>query len=229
MKSLNKLGLACLVVTLFAVGGCGKKKESSKESTKKIASADLGENSENLLDDKDIANFAFVDDETIPMVEDKKQTAANEKKADDKLVALVDEDEFEVDEDSTLPEDEAVAPKASAFKTVYFDFNKNNIRKDQQTAVNSDIERAQEAVKQGKKVVIEGHCDQIGSATYNLALSQRRAEAVKKQMAQRGLDQNKIKTIGLGYERPVVWSDAKSRSTLIKELALNRRAEVLVD
>jgi outer membrane protein OmpA-like peptidoglycan-associated protein len=62
-----------------------------------------------------------------------------------------------------------------------------------------------------------------------LALSLRRAESVKHEMIDQGIPAEAIKTVGLGYEHPVVWSDAKTRPALIKALSPNRRAEVLVN
>lgn len=223
MDRLNKLGLVCVVLALF-VAGCGKKKET--KDNKKVASAQipvLKEETENLLEDSDISDFAFADDEAAKA--DKQAKAEEPKKEDIALVA--ENDNIEVD-DTVIPEEDDNS-SSYAFKTVHFDFNKNSIRADQKPLVNEDVEIASNAVEQGKKVVIEGHCDQVGSASYNLALSQRRAESVKEAMVNKGIDKNEIKTVGYGYERPVVWSDAKDRSTLIKELAQNRRAEIVVN
>jgi len=216
MVKLNKLGILCMVAVLFAAG-CGKKKHTGPEKgTKKMADATseipLKEETENLLDDGDVADFAFVDDE---------------KSKDGQKVAVLDEDGLEVDEDEEQSQDGHA--EAYAFKNVYFGFNKNDISQDQKQVVAQDIETAKQAVEQGKKVVVEGHCDQIGSAAYNLALSQRRAQAIKAEMANAGIPADSIKTVGYGYERPVVWSDQKDRAQLVKELAPNRRAEVITN
>jgi outer membrane protein OmpA-like peptidoglycan-associated protein len=48
-------------------------------------------------------------------------------------------------------------------------------------------------------------------------------------MAQAGLPGDKIKTVGFGFEMPLVWSDKKDRSELIQELAQNRRAEFAIN
>jgi peptidoglycan-associated lipoprotein len=219
MVKLNKLGLLCVVLALV-VAGCGKKKCSGDVCTKnkKMAKADLPvkEEAENLLDESDISDFSFVDGE---------DKAKNTKKAenDKDLVANAD---VELDTEAPATDQERAA---SAFKTVHFDFNKNVIRNDQREVVAHDAEIAKTAVEQGKKVVIEGHCDQIGSAAYNLALSQRRAEAVKEKMLELGVAAENVKTLGYGYEHPIVWSDQQNRKALINELAPNRRAEVLTN
>ena len=201
MFKLNKMAMLSLLIAL-GVAGCGKKKckDTSKAKTKKVA---LSETTTNLLDDADLSEFAFVESD-----EAAQKMAAN---SDDSL-----------DLDS--------ADDSTSFKTVHFDFNKNNIRPDQKPLVAQDVTLAEQAVKQGKKVVIEGHCDQIGSATYNLALSERRAQSVKNELLASGkVTKGDIKTVGYGFEKPLVWSDAKTRPALIKELAPNRRAELVTN
>lgn len=59
-----------------------------------------------------------------------------------------------------------------------------------------------EAVPEGD-VVIEGHCDSIGPELYNLALSQRRAEAVERALIAHGVPPERLRTVGRGVEGPV--------------------------
>jgi len=211
----NKLGLLCVVLALFATAGCGKKndKKTVKTDSKKMASATiptLEEESESFLDEDAVSDLAFVDD-------------ANTEKKDNKDTVLASADE--------LPSEFADQETASEypFKAIHFGFNENSIREDQDAVVTSDCELAQNAVEAGKQVVVQGHTCQVGSASYNLALSQRRAESVKAEMVEAGIAADSIKTVGYGYEMPLVWSEKKDRSSLIKELSPNRRAEVLVN
>jgi len=53
------------------------------------------------------------------------------------------------------------------------------------------------------KVQIEGHCDERGSAEYNIALGERRAKSARNYMIQLGIDPSKLSTISYGKERPV--------------------------
>ncbi|HLT77677.1 MAG TPA: peptidoglycan-associated lipoprotein Pal [Ferrovibrio sp.] len=53
------------------------------------------------------------------------------------------------------------------------------------------------------KVVIEGHCDERGTREYNLALGERRANAVKNYLVNQGIPANRVTTISYGKERPV--------------------------
>ena len=52
---------------------------------------------------------------------------------------------------------------------------------------------------------------------------------IKKEMVKNGVQEQSIKTVGYGNEMPLVWSDKADRKELIKDLAPNRRAEVLVN
>jgi len=72
----------------------------------------------------------------------------------------------------------------------------------------------------GLKVIIEGHTDSKGTERYNLRLSQRRAEAVKKALVKLGIKAARLKTRGYGESRPL----ASNKTT--EGRALNRRVEI---
>jgi len=78
-------------------------------------------------------------------------------------------------------------------------------------------------------VVIEGHTDRLGSQQYNQKLSERRAESVKRYLVTKGVDRNKIETIGMGKTVPAKFCpDDKDRKKLIECLAPSRRAIVSI-
>jgi peptidoglycan-associated lipoprotein len=56
--------------------------------------------------------------------------------------------------------------------------------------------------KKDTKIRVEGNCDERGSREYNLALGQRRAEAVKKVMTVLGVQEGRIETVSFGEEKP---------------------------
>ena len=60
------------------------------------------------------------------------------------------------------------------------------------------------------RFVIEGHCDERGTREYNLALGERRANAVKNYLIALGIDQNRMQTISYGKERPVCTDNSES-------------------
>ncbi|MCB9492899.1 MAG: OmpA family protein [Epsilonproteobacteria bacterium] len=241
---MKNFGLLALAVVLFC-GGCGKdkKKETGKKQeavSTKMAQATtsdipvLKEEVENFIDEDAIAEFAFVDDEQSATQEMQTDTTGNVVVAsnddvdlDDATVVAALEHEQHAQEQELLFEEDEEA-ESYAFKTVYFDFNKHNVRPDQREAVDYDTQVARVAAEEGRTVVVEGHCDQMGDAAYNILVSQRRADTIKKEMVKNGVSQDKIKTVGYGFERPVVWTDKTERDAKIRELSPNRRAEILV-
>jgi len=72
------------------------------------------------------------------------------------------------------------------------------------------------------RIRIEGHCDQRGSTEYNLALGQRRAEAVRAYLVNLGIDGGRLSTISYGKEKPLMEGDSED------SYARNRRAEFAV-
>jgi peptidoglycan-associated lipoprotein len=73
----------------------------------------------------------------------------------------------------------------------------------------------------GTTITLEGHADERGSREYNLALGERRALALRRQLVLLGATAGQIRTVSYGEERPVAEGhDEQSYS-------LNRRAEIL--
>jgi peptidoglycan-associated lipoprotein len=86
----------------------------------------------------------------------------------------------------------------------YFDYDKNDIREDARAALTKDADalKAIFSAFPDASISIEGHCDERGSAEYNLALGDRRATAAKEFLVQLGVPGDKLKTISYGKERP---------------------------
>jgi peptidoglycan-associated lipoprotein len=89
---------------------------------------------------------------------------------------------------------------AQNVKDVYFDYDKSNVRGDQQTSIQADIAFLNQ--HPNFNVTIEGHCDERGSTEYNLALGDQRASAVKNALTAGGISASRIKTISYGKEKP---------------------------
>ncbi len=88
---------------------------------------------------------------------------------------------------------------------IYFDYDKSDLRADAQTAAMADAELLRRIFAQDSNftVIIEGNCDERGSAEYNLGLGDRRATSLKDYLVQQGLPADRIKTISYGKEKPV--------------------------
>ena len=91
---------------------------------------------------------------------------------------------------------------ASPLKDAFFDFDKAALRDDQKAALGEDV--AWLKGNAGAKVLIEGHCDERGTAEYNLGLGERRAKAVKDYLIAAGVAADRISIISYGKERPFV-------------------------
>ena len=103
-------------------------------------------------------------------------------------------------------------------KVVYFDFD-SYVVKDQYRPV---IEANAKALTTNRKMhmAVEGHTDDRGSSEYNLALGQRRAEAVVKSLTLLGADPTQLEAVSFGKERPAVQGENE------EAWAKNRRAEL---
>ena len=86
-------------------------------------------------------------------------------------------------------------------QSVYFDFDKSDIRADQRTAVSTNADLFRKWTQW--QVSIEGNCDERGTEEYNLALGERRANAGKSALVAAGIDAGRISTISYGKDRPM--------------------------
>ncbi len=92
------------------------------------------------------------------------------------------------------------------------------------TEIRPEIEKAARRLKEDPNLhaLIEGHADNIGGAGYNQGLSEKRAEAAKKQFIQLGIPSRRITTRGWGQDRPLNANATKEERTA------NRRIEILL-
>ncbi|HMM74347.1 MAG TPA: peptidoglycan-associated lipoprotein Pal [Gammaproteobacteria bacterium] len=106
-----------------------------------------------------------------------------------------------------------------AVRVIYFDYDSSNIREDFQSVV--EAHAAYLAAHPETTITLEGHADERGSREYNLALGERRALALRRQLVLLGATAGQIRTVSYGEERPVAEGhDEQSYS-------LNRRAEII--
>jgi len=89
---------------------------------------------------------------------------------------------------------------SQSVKDIYFDYDKYEIRPDQQVALQGDAKFLQQHAN--IRITVEGHSDERGSTEYNLALSANRADTVKNALIQAGVGGDRVKTISYGKEKP---------------------------
>jgi len=114
----------------------------------------------------------------------------------------------------------AMVPPAADPDSIYFDYDKYNVKPDYKNVVkkNADYLKA----NKGSNVTIEGNCDERGTNEYNMALGQRRADSAAKALKAAGIDAKRIKTVSYGEEKPVC-KDATEACW-----SLNRNAKFVV-
>jgi len=106
--------------------------------------------------------------------------------------------------------------RIAGLSTIYFDYDKSTFSDASKEALKANAEWLKKNSK--VSVQIEGHCDSRGSIEYNLALGERRANAVKSYMAHLGVPNSRMKTISYGKERPIATGESE------EAWAKNRRA-----
>lgn len=109
---------------------------------------------------------------------------------------------------------------ASQVHDIHFAYDKSDIPAEEQVTLQQDATALKQifGIDPNFTVTIEGHCDERGSAEYNLALGDRRAASVKEALTAMGIPGDKLKTISYGKERPLC-TDATEEC-----YARNRRA-----
>lgn len=87
-------------------------------------------------------------------------------------------------------------------KTIYFDFDKYDLRPDARATLAANVEWLQ--ANRSWRILIEGHCDERGTNEYNMALGDKRANAARSYLISAGVSPARIRTISYGEERPAV-------------------------
>ena len=105
-------------------------------------------------------------------------------------------------------------------KDAFFDFDRFEIKTSERDALAGDATWLRAHL--GIRGRIEGHCDERGTASYNMALGERRATAVQEYLVSLGVDASRLQTISYGKERPFVTGHDET------DWAQNRRGHFVV-
>ncbi|MSR13739.1 MAG: peptidoglycan-associated lipoprotein Pal [Gammaproteobacteria bacterium] len=104
-------------------------------------------------------------------------------------------------------------------RVIYFDYDSTNIRADFEGVVQAHATYL--AANPEVEITLEGHADERGTPEYNLALGERRALALRRQLVLLGSTAGQIRTVSYGEERPVAEGHDE------QSYGLNRRAEII--
>lgn len=114
--------------------------------------------------------------------------------------------------------DASVAGPANTAKIIYFDFDSYVVKSEFQSDLDAHAKYL--TANKSRKMAIEGHTDDRGGREYNLALGQKRAEAVRRALGLLGVTDSQVEAVSFGKEKPAAaGADEASR-------AKNRRAEI---
>ncbi|GAA0840078.1 peptidoglycan-associated lipoprotein Pal [Marinobacter szutsaonensis] len=129
---------------------------------------------------------------------------------------------------SALTEEERMAAEERAkmealrdITTFYFDFDTAEIKPEARDVLVAHAQYL--ANNPGRNVRLEGHADERGTKEYNLALGERRANAVQRFLIVNGASRGQIETVSYGEEKPAVMGSSESA------WAQNRRVELVFD
>jgi len=118
---------------------------------------------------------------------------------------------------NSLGNENTSAGPANVEKVVYFDYDSFTVKPEFQATIEA---HAQFLKSNGRaKLSLEGHTDERGGREYNLALGQKRADAVRQSLTLLGVNAAQIETVSFGEEKPAVQGSDESA------YAKNRRAE----
>ena len=104
-------------------------------------------------------------------------------------------------------------------RSIYFDFDSYVVRDEYLPMVNSHANYLSN--NRNARIVIQGNADERGSREYNLALGQKRAEAVRKSFVVLGVQESQLEAISFGEEKP------RSSGSTEQDYAENRRADIV--
>jgi peptidoglycan-associated lipoprotein len=93
----------------------------------------------------------------------------------------------------------------SDVQDAYFDYDKSDLRSDARDALTKDAGALKSIMADfpNATIMVEGNCDERGSAEYNLGLGDRRASGAKEFLQGLGVSADRLKTVSYGKERPV--------------------------
>lgn len=93
-----------------------------------------------------------------------------------------------------------ITPPGAALQDVYYEFDSIDLKADAEAILKKNAEWMK--ANPSARVEVEGHCDDVGSAEYNLALGAKRAQTARDFLVQQGIAPDRLVTISYGKEAP---------------------------
>lgn len=187
---MNKSFLLALLIAVVTLGGCGGSR-TSKTARKADKNYEL-KTAQASLFDEDIEAFVLEEDDLFGGINDNASLAHNDAQG----LPFTWENAHEEGKES--------------FKTVYFDYDSSRIPKTELEKMTENKSKAKEFTQEGKTVVCKGKaCKYRGTETYNLALSDQRAQSVARELKKQGVPADHLKAFGVGTKEAHANGDSK--------------------
>ena len=104
-------------------------------------------------------------------------------------------------------------------RSIYFDYDSYSVKAEFNSVIEAHAKYL--SANKGRKIIIQGNTDDRGGREYNLALGQKRAEAVRKSLALLGVSDTQVEAVSLGKEKPKALGNDEA------SYAENRRADIV--
>lgn len=229
-----KQRIGIILCTSILLSGCGKKEvkiQQSPETMQDVTSSEVRSQYESdSLERNGQDRNQFIYDDAAPEIEelafvdeDSKESAS---KANEEVIINLAENDADQDEVGLSWEENN--KETVAFAPLKFVFDSDKLVDGQKETLAENIQKAKSAAENGDSVALNAYACQIGEEVYNLALTQRRANAMKQAYVKAGVPEDKLVAVGRGQTNPVVFSNATERKERIEQLANNRRLEMEV-
>jgi peptidoglycan-associated lipoprotein len=101
----------------------------------------------------------------------------------------------------------AITPPGAPLQDVYYEFDSTSLAAEAQETLKHNAEWMK--AHPDSRVEVEGHCDDLGTAEYNLALGAQRAQAAKDFLVSQGIDADRLVTISYGKEAPACFEETE--------------------
>lgn len=130
----------------------------------------------------------------------KKQTAGQSAEIDTTPVTPPSPPPVEDDTETAVTDTEVDTEPIPVMSDIFFDFDKSNLTSEAKRILEENARQLQDA--RSTTITVEGHCDERGTNSYNLALGERRAKAARDYLRSLGIAASRVKTVSMGEERP---------------------------
>jgi len=124
---------------------------------------------------------------------------------------------------SSVTYDPISDPKSSVYgkRSIYFEFDSYTVDPKYASTIAAHAAYLKAFEKQKASIIIQGNTDDRGTAEYNLALGEKRSEAVKKALVAQGVNESQLEAVSFGKEKPI--NPAQTEAAYQE----NRRADIV--